>query len=122
MASPKVPAPDNLTRDERIELLGWIQGRAHPSSGVPNKFFLEYARHRELIRTSVDCCLDYHRAKGNKFIDWVAACRTWIGNDYKRWLERQISSEKPQQDVRRRSSKGLQPLTDTIEMFTKGEK
>lgn len=32
--------------------------------------------------------LDYHRAKGSRFIDWTAAWRNWMGNAQKYALER----------------------------------
>ena len=35
------------------------------------------------IQPVTDSFLDHHRAKGSKFLDWVAAWRTWIRNEVK---------------------------------------
>ena len=35
------------------------------------------------IDTNTEHFLDHHRAKGSKFIDWVAAWRTWMNNEQK---------------------------------------
>jgi hypothetical protein len=102
---PKRPAPDDLTRDERRELLGWIQKRS---------YLTRLARDREHIRMLVDACLAHHKAKGSEFSDWVAACKNWITNEY-RWKHERKQSEKPQMDGPR--ERNFSPLAETLALF-----
>jgi len=40
-------------------------------------------------REMVEACLDFHRAKGNRYKDWTAAVRTWARNQAKFEKDRQ---------------------------------
>jgi len=107
-AKPKTAAPDDLDREQRLQLITWIRSRPH---------LAKLGRNRKMIRLLVDECLSHHRAKGNEFHDWVATCRTWITREYKFKLEKQ-TAEKPQmQDKRGALPTPLQDVLEGMEKF-----
>lgn len=59
------PVPDSFPLTD--EMICWAQGQGLNGN----------------IQSVTDSFLDHHRAKGSKFIDWVAAWRTWIRNEVK---------------------------------------
>lgn len=58
-------APENF--DLTPELVTWAQAQGCNGN----------------LQAITDSFLDHHRAKGSKFIDWVAAWRTWVRNEVK---------------------------------------
>lgn len=58
--------PDQLSDEQREQLRDWLY-RKHPRF-LARRFELEEA------------CLDHHRSRGNRMVDWLACVRTWTRN------------------------------------------
>jgi hypothetical protein len=120
--NPKVPVPDDLTRDELIAMTFWIRGRAYPTKGGPDPFFCELDVSKPLKREYVNQCLKWHRENNVKRVSFYDAVQKWIiirWEDNQRKIARK-KLEKPQQP-RRATGKGFQPLSDTIDWIKRGE-
>jgi hypothetical protein len=120
--NPKVPVPDDLTRDQLIAISVWIRGKAYPTKGPQDQFYKELDRNKKLKRNYVDECLRWHREKSVQCVDYVRAVQEWIRKSWEA-NERRLSRaalEKPQQP-RRTTGKGFQPLSDTIDWIKRGK-
>lgn len=93
VGKPEVGKPDRReTRPVSNEELLLTKNSTNSSrtrkTGVPESWQLQPNILEELqgqypkiqVAEQVDMFLDYHRAKGSKFVDWTAAFRNWIRN------------------------------------------
>ncbi len=121
-AQPKTDPPADLTREQRLAVLTWVQLKANPPKGKPDPFFIKLAKHRKLIRHYVDECLEWHR-KPPMIIqrsNWVWACQKWINKVKQFELEKDAAAEDEKPQMQAKRGVVFTPLTDeldTREMF-----
>jgi DNA phosphorothioation-dependent restriction protein DptG len=117
---PKTPAPDRLTREDKIKLIGWIRSRAKPVQREPDPFFLNLAKSKKLIRYHVEECLDWHRAKEVERSSWYQAVQTWISKSAREEEEKRLTDRPQMQAPRGKVGSVLSDVLkelETKEMF-----
>ena len=70
--------PERLERDELASLRRWCERSSDP----------RIQAFADRVRDVAEACLDWHRAKGHRHVDWVATTRTWIRNAVRYSAER----------------------------------
>lgn len=65
-AKGRTTAPLELAPEVMANLAKWTSETVPSEAGV--------------VAYHVQCCLDFHRARGSLMADWPATCRTWIRN------------------------------------------
>jgi hypothetical protein len=84
----KTPAPENLTRQQQLDVVVWLQMQAEKSDGYARRYWTELIRRKQELRFEVDRCFDWHRAHGSECVDWVAAVRNWLRLACRSYLRR----------------------------------
>ena len=75
----KTLAPEDLTREQKKQIVQWVVEQARGSDGYAYRYWTGlYQKRRTELRYEVERCLDWHRSKGSRHADWVAAIRNWL--------------------------------------------
>jgi hypothetical protein len=91
--------------------------KSNRASGVPDEFLvdqrmLDWLAQNQITndwRIETNKFLDYHRAKGSKMLDWIAAWRLWMRNSMKFAAQRSMPPAVAKQQV----SDSLTDIHDT---------